>query len=62
MAEFNGTREQFLNQAREYAQRLYGYAEFADDNEDRIDVALEVDETPEYFIERLAEKYGLERV
>lgn len=60
--EFTGSPQEFAAQAREYAQRKYGYGELVDDNEERIAAALNADETPEYWVERLAEKYDLDPV
>lgn len=50
---------EFLAQAQAYAQRKYALGEFADEFEADIPKAIEAGETPEYWIERLAEKYDL---
>jgi hypothetical protein len=53
------SREEFIERARAHAQKEWAYGDFIDDNEDRVDQAIADNESPEDFIDRLADKYGL---
>ena len=53
------SREEFIERARTHAQKNWSYGDFIDDNEDLVDGAISEGESPEDFIDRLADKYGL---
>ena len=53
---------EFLEKARAYAQSKYALGEFADEFVDDIPKAIEAGETPEYWIEKKAEKYDLDPI
>lgn len=51
--------EEFRRQANEYAADQYSLPDFVAEFYDRARHAWDDDENPEYFVEYLADKYGL---